>query len=79
MTRLSMIGHLSVWASVPCEVFNRFSGLIPQTGLAMIEISRQYQATARGVTRQVAGSLDTYPAVKTEVWTRGLIRCSRST
>ena len=64
MTRLSMIGHLCLWASVPCEVFNRFSGLIPQTGLAMIDKSRQHQATARGVTRQVAGSLDTYPGAQ---------------
>ena len=42
----NVIGRLCTWAGVPCEleVFNLFSGLIPQAGLARIEKERQRQA-----------------------------------
>ena len=42
----NVLGRLCTWAGVPCEleVFNLFSGLIPQAGLARIEKERQRQA-----------------------------------
>ena len=63
-----VISRLCVWAGVPCEleVFNMFSGLIPQAGLARIDKVRQRQAmvpdmkisvTSGGVTRQVLHEL----------------------
>ena len=41
-----VIGRLCIWAGVPCEleVFNLFSGLIPQEGLARIDRERQRQS-----------------------------------
>ena len=41
-----IIYRLCIWAGVPCEmeVFNLFSGLIPQDGLARIDSNRQRQS-----------------------------------
>ena len=46
MTKLSMLLVISVCGQVPCEleVFNLFSGLIPQAGLARMDKQRQRQA-----------------------------------
>ena len=63
-----VIGRLCIWAGMPCEleVFNLFSGLIPQAGLARMDKQRQRQAmvpdmkislTRGGVTSQVLHEL----------------------
>ena len=63
-----VIGRLCMWAGLPCEleVFNLFSGLIPQAGLARMDKQRQMQAmvpdmrislTIGGVTSQVLHEL----------------------
>ena len=63
-----VIGRLCIWAGMPCEleVFNLFSGLIPQAGLARMDKQRQRQAmvpdmkislTRGGITSQVLHEL----------------------
>ena len=38
------IYRLCMWGGIPLEMFNMFSGLIPQQGLARINIDRQRQS-----------------------------------